>query len=241
MGKGILGSVVAGALTLGGFATAPANASDNGQAVSRAIYRVEQPAPVERGTTDLTPAKNESQTTGGILKAELERWRGGGPAMQVVTAKADEIRVPVKTAIYRVEQPDPDEQATTEPSADDEDDSQATGTDMKIDLVRWGRRWGGGWGGGWGYRRFGWGGGYRRFGWGGGFGYRRFGWGGGWGYRRFAYRRFYRPYMYGFGMGGYGGFGGYGYGGGGYGGYGGYPLAYGGGYGYPGYGGGYYW
>lgn len=239
MGKGILGSVVAGALTVCSFATAPANANDNRQPVTAAVYRVEQPASGERVTTDVTPAKSGSQVTGGILKAELERWRGGGPAMEFVTAKSDEIRVPVKTAIYRVEQPDPDAQATPEATGEDDDDElQANGTDVKIDLVRWGRRWG--WGGGWGYRRFGWGGGYRRFGWG---GYRRFGWGGGWGYRRF-----YRPYVYGgFGYGGYGGgygyggYGGYGCCGTGYGGYGGYPLAYGGGYGYPMYGGGYYY
>jgi hypothetical protein len=199
-----------------------------------AIYRI-GPAPAgERSTTEATPAVGESQSPAtGVLKAALERWRGGG----------SEGGVPVSTAIYRVEKPQTGESSSTESiSADDE--SKSTGTDVKFDLVRWRGGWGRGWGwgGGWG-RGWGWGG--RRFGWGWGGGFRPWGWG-------FYRPRFYRPFFYGgFGYPGYGyayngcGYGGYsgacggcGYPGYGYAyngsGYGGYPMAYGG-YGYGGY------
>jgi hypothetical protein len=219
--KGFVGIVVVGVLAGGASATWPASASadeDGRLPVIPAIYRSEQAA---------TPAIGESQSTGtGVLRAALERWRGGGVG--------GGTSVPVTTAIYRVEKPEPGELSSTDSTSAD-DESESTGSDVKFDLVRWrggwgrGWGWGGGWGRGWG-RGWGWGGGFRRFGWG---GYRRFGWGGypgwGWGFYR---PRFYRPFLYGgFGFPGYG----YAYNGFGYGGY---PLAYGG-YGYPMYGG--YW
>jgi hypothetical protein len=214
--KGLIGTVVAGALAAGASAIPPSQASadDGGPPVRTAIYRVEQPAEGEPLTTEPTPAVGESQSPAtGVLKAALERWRGGGGGL------------PVTTAIYRVEQPAPGESSSTDPTSAD-DESESAGTDVNIDLVRWHRGWrrGWGWGGGWGYRGFGW------------RGYRRFAWGGypGWGGYGFYGRRFYRPYFYrpyvygGFGYPGYGSaYQGYGFGG--------YPIAYGG-YGYPVYG-----
>jgi hypothetical protein len=236
--KGWIGPVVVGILAGGASAAWPAGAHADEESrlpVIPAIYRI-GPAPAgERSTTEATPVVGESQSPGGVLKAALERWRGGG----------SEGGVPVSTAIYRVEKPEPGESSSTEPASAD-DESESTGTDVKFDLVRWRGGWGRGWGwgGGWG-RGWGWGG--RRWGWGGGF--RRWGWGGpGWGYG-FYRPRFYRPFFYGgFGYPGYGyayngcGYGGYsgacggcGYPGYGYAyngsGYGGYPMSYGG-YGY---------
>jgi hypothetical protein len=218
---GFVGAVVVAVLAGRASAAGPAlpDAVEEGALPVRpAIYRVEQAA---------TPAVGEPQTSGtGVLKAELELWRGGGVA--------GAGRLPVTNAIYRVELPEPGDSPSTDTNSA-EDESESTGTDVKFDLVRWhggwgrGWGWGGGWGRGWGWRR-GWGVGYRGWGWG---GYRRFGWGWGahpgwgWGYRP----RFYRPFFYG----GWG-YPGYGYAYNGFG-YGGYPLAFG--YGYPMYGG--YW
>ncbi|HLJ10889.1 MAG TPA: hypothetical protein VKU82_06855 [Planctomycetaceae bacterium] len=115
--------------------------------------------------------------TAGCLAAAV------GVATLPKQALADDVRVPIKPAVYQT------------------DDSSASGAQFQT--VRWG---GGGWRGGYGgwrgggYRGYGWGGGYRGYGWGGG--YR--GWGGY--YRPYygGYGGFYRPY--------YGGSYGYGYG-----------------------------
>ncbi len=236
--KGLVGTVVAGVLAVvtSAIPASLANSDEGSPPVRTAIYRVEQPAGGPRLTTEPTPAAGESQPPEtGVLRAALERWRGGGGGL------------PVTTAIYRVEKPAPGESpSAAQTSAANEPEST---TGVKFDLVRWhgggwgrGFGWGGGWGRGfgwgrfggfgWGGRRFGWG--YPGFGWGrfGGFGWggRRFGWGGFGFYRPWFYRPFiYRPYLYGYP--------GYGYGYGGFG-YGGYPIAWGG-YGYPLYGG--YW
>jgi hypothetical protein len=217
--KGLVATVIAGVLAAGASAIprSLATADDGRPPVRTAIYRVEQPAAGERLTTEPTPAVGESQSPAtGVLKAALERWRGGGGGL------------PVTTAIYRVERPAPGESSFPEPTSID-DEPEATGTDVTFDLVRWRRGWGWGWGRGWGW-------GYRGFGW---RGYRRFAWGGypGWGGYGFYGRRFYRPFYYRPYV--YGGFGypGYGYAYRGFG-FGGYPIAYGGygGYGYPLYG-----
>jgi hypothetical protein len=160
--KGLVGTVVVGVLAGGASAAWPASASADEEIrlpVFPAIYRAGPSAAAERSTTEATPAVGESQSPGtGVLKAALERWRGGGSGGGV----------PVSTAIYRVEQPEPGESPSTDPTSAD-DESASTGTDVKFDLVRWRGGWGGGWGRGWGG---GWG---RGWGWGGG------GWGGGWG------------------------------------------------------------
>ncbi len=218
--KGMIGTVVAGILAGGAFATAPtpANADDGGVPVGPAIYRIEVPTadgPTpglsttdQSGPAQLIPGQSPGQLSGDDsgsagtgLQAELVRWHGGG-----------------------------------------------FHGGWGGGWVHRGFGWGGGfrgygWGGG--FRGYGWGGyrgwggyglyrpfvygGYPGYGYGYGGGYGGYGYGGGYGY----------PVAYG----GYGGFGGYG----GYGGYGGgfanggYPVAYGpygygGGFGYPSYG-----